>query len=376
MAFGIFKKIDRWIEQIPTFHALNEAKKNAFQIPDFDPENQRYIIFSDIHKGDGRDNDDFKHNELIYLKALQYYLSQDYRLILNGDIEELWEASYAGIRTRYGEKIFPSEADFRKKGAEYYVRIFGNHDYEWKQPDNVKKILLPDFGDIKAYEAAMLGNHIFIIHGHQGDPVDDPDRFKEVSVLVKIWGVYQRSWVKVRTMIGIKRPMASNNQDIRETRDRFLYEWAKQNQLLLIAGHTHKAIFQSWTRTGQLQNELESMQVNQIRARVNVDDVSQSAAEQFLQHAIEVSPDDPAKDKARPVPCYFNSGCCLYENGITGIEISGGQIRLIKWEITDSFCDGDEHVAHDPMTGYYIIRRIYQMAYLSELFSAIDTQSG
>jgi hypothetical protein len=29
---------------------------------------------------------------------------------------------------------------------------------------------------------------------------------------------------------------------------------------------------------------------------------------------------------------YFNSGCCCFDDGdITGIEIDGGCIRLIKW---------------------------------------------
>jgi hypothetical protein len=31
-------------------------------------------------------------------------------------------------------------------------------------------------------------------------------------------------------------------------------------------------------------------------------------------------------------PTYFNSGCCCFEDGtITGIEIAGGNIRLVKW---------------------------------------------
>ena len=30
---------------------------------------------------------------------------------------------------------------------------------------------------------------------------------------------------------------------------------------------------------------------------------------------------------------YFNSGCCCFDDGdITGIELEGGFIRLIKWQ--------------------------------------------
>jgi hypothetical protein len=32
-------------------------------------------------------------------------------------------------------------------------------------------------------------------------------------------------------------------------------------------------------------------------------------------------------------PTYFNSGCCCFIDGdISGIEIAGGSIRLIKWK--------------------------------------------
>jgi hypothetical protein len=35
-------------------------------------------------------------------------------------------------------------------------------------------------------------------------------------------------------------------------------------------------------------------------------------------------------------PSYFNSGCCCFDDGtITGIEISEGFIRLIKWSLVN-----------------------------------------
>ena len=33
----------------------------------------------------------------------------------------------------------------------------------------------------------------------------------------------------------------------------------------------------------------------------------------------------------KPLPCYFNTGCGHFRNGITNIEIEGDKIRLIKW---------------------------------------------
>jgi hypothetical protein len=36
-------------------------------------------------------------------------------------------------------------------------------------------------------------------------------------------------------------------------------------------------------------------------------------------------------------PSYFNSGCCCFSDGdITGIEITNGMIRLVKWKYTNA----------------------------------------
>ena len=41
-------------------------------------------------------------------------------------------------------------------------------------------------------------------------------------------------------------------------------------------------------------------------------------------------------DYMKLLPWYFNSGCCCYSDGdITGIEIDGGNIQLIKWCLKD-----------------------------------------
>ena len=36
--------------------------------------------------------------------------------------------------------------------------------------------------------------------------------------------------------------------------------------------------------------------------------------------------------KGKPLPCYFNTGCGHFRDGITNIEIEGDKIRLIKWQ--------------------------------------------
>jgi hypothetical protein len=38
----------------------------------------------------------------------------------------------------------------------------------------------------------------------------------------------------------------------------------------------------------------------------------------------------PVERAGEPLPCYFNTGCALYTDGITAIEISDREIRLVK----------------------------------------------
>jgi len=59
----------------------------------------------------------------------------------------------------------------------------------------------------------------------------------------------------------------------------------------------------------------------------------------------------PPDFSANPIPCYFNSGCCGYTNGLTALEIESEEIRLIKWE----------------KENYY--RRILQAGNLKEIIS-------
>ena len=50
-----------------------------------------------------------------------------------------------------------------------------------------------------------------------------------------------------------------------------------------------------------------------------------------------------------PLPCYFNTGCCSYGDGdVTGIEISGGLIRLVRW-LNDESKPEVRELANEPL---------------------------
>src|SRR6185312_117769 len=102
-------------------------------------------------------------------------------------------------------------------------------------------------------------------------------------------------------------------------------DWsAAQNNVLLVTGHTHQPVFNSMTHLERLYSALEkaraahdALTVQQVEAEIP----RRKREYDFVNHSF--------RDMK---PSYFNSGCCCFEDGtITGIEISGGFIRLIKW---------------------------------------------
>lgn len=354
-----------------TFESLNAARDKALHIADYQLESDRYIIFSDVHKGDRETgSDDFQRNEMIYCYALQYYLDHDYRLILNGDIEEGWEADYLAIIEAYESSAFRMEREFSRQGESHYIRIYGNHDLDWADPQKVKEHLAPVLGPIQVYPAAFLGDRIFIAHGHQGDPHSDQGAGCSRLAVRHLWRPLQH-------FLGLMSNRAAENNLIRRDRDRLLYEWAKANRLLLIAGHTHRPMFQSFSKTYQLKLIRDKL-IEQLRSTSDPYLLFLlPAAIERITRIIDASTEELEKDKEisriedNPLPCYFNDGCCVHTNGITGVEIDQGEIRLVKWEVSDTYCEVGGGTRRRPDLFANIERKIYQSGGLGEILSRI-----
>jgi len=104
-----------------------------------------------------------------------------------------------------------------------------------------------------------------------------------------------------------------------------MYQWSAQQQnLLLITGHTHQPVFESLTHLERLYRQLD-----EAKAGDNLPEAKQ--LHEYINKKIKKGDLEP--DFKGYKPTYFNSGCCCFDDGdITGIEIAGGYIRLIKWE--------------------------------------------
>lgn len=365
-----------------TFAALDRALRNAHRVDSFRPGKDRFVVFSDIHKGDGKTkSDDFVHNRSLYCFALLHYFDENYSLVLNGDCEDCWETDPDDIVRAYRDTAFAAERRFNEKGR--YYRIVGNHDDDWNDPVKVERHLSAALGSVQVWPALLLGGRILILHGHQGDSFDDRGGRRSRWIVRNIWAPMQRWSLADRLQPILRRfgfieiGRAAQNNFIRRERDRLLYEWAKKKGLLLIAGHTHRGMFRSFSKIDQVRAVKKDLEKRARDAASEREGLLLSVGIEAINRIIRESDEELKKDKMRnrleenPKPCYFNDGCCVHTNGITGIEIDRGEIRLVKWEVSDSYYDGETDVIRDPEFFTTIQRRIYQSGSLRDILGQI-----
>jgi predicted phosphodiesterase len=292
----------------------------------FDFRKDRYIIFSDEHKGTRDDADDFRDAENDYLAALQYYYEQGFHFINLGDCEELWKYQPDQV-IKKNQLCLEAEKKFYLDSR--YYRIFGNHDIEWKYMLQRNLYLRPAFGkNLKVYEGLLLKTtykgetfSFFFAHGHQGDQRNNGNRFS-IWVVANIWTPIQRYF-----RVSINTPATSF--ELTDRHNIMMHEWsATQRNLIFISGHTHKPVFASMDHVERLTKKLDAARLKQDGPRV------QQIEKELEKRKIEYA--GKKQVQTLVAPTYFNSGCCCYDDGdITGIEIADGHIRLIKWHTVD-----------------------------------------
>lgn len=246
----------------------------------------KYIIMSDCHRGDGDNYDDFYKNQNIFKAALNYYYKNDFTYIELGDGDELWEVKdYNEIITAHLD-VFKILKKYLDDGR--LIMIFGNHDivkkdttvlekyfYTYYDEDSKeKKELLKGLGVDESLVLKYKDNNIFLLHGHQVDFISG-SLWKMSRFLVRyLW--------RPLTNVGINDlTSAAKNNQVAKAVEKKLQNWSKENNTIVISGHTHRPIF---PKNG------ESL--------------------------------------------YFNDGSCIHPNGITCIEIDNGNISLVRWELS------------------------------------------
>lgn len=277
---------------------FNEADQITFD------DNSRIVLMSDCHRGDGNWPDDFSRNQNLCFVALNHYYKKNFTYIEIGDGDELWENKrFSDIKQAHSH-VFWLLSRFYSEGRLHM--IFGNHDmvkrdkrfaeenfYDYYNEPERK--YYPLFKGIKFHEGLVLkykptGHKILLIHGHQVDYLNNR--------LWKLARFLVRYFWRPLTSIGVNDPTrAAKNYNKKEATEKKLTEWVLREKHMLIAGHTHRPMF---PEAGQ--------------------------------------------------PNYFNDGSCVHPRCVTAIEISGGDILLVKWNVKTKD-DGTLYIAREVLAG-------------------------
>ena len=170
--------------------------------------------------------------------------------------------------------------------------LYGNHNIFLQDKKYVEKNLYKFYDEyieeeselfpgIKIYESLILkhtetGQEIFLLHGHQGDLMND--QFWLVSMLML------RYFWRFMHLIGFRNPASpARNAHKRHKIEKNFNKWNEKKRIIMICGHTHR----------------------------------------------------PKFPKCGEVP-YINTGCCVRPRGIVGVELVNDQLMMINWSIKPS----------------------------------------
>lgn len=288
----------------------------------FDSKKDKFIIFSDQHKGAKNGADDFMICEPNYLAALDYYFQQGYFFIAMGDSEELWENNLFAVKKNQKESFEKEKPFFMQDRG---IKLYGNHDLFWNYDPLAAVHLKAIYGcNVPVYEGALLQTtidntqiNIFCTHGHQGDAASDGNWFSKFFVA--------RIWAPLQSLLKINPNTPAYDSNLKTTHNAIMYDWsASQKNLFLITGHTHQPVFESLTHIERLYRSL--LFAKQVKDEAMIASLQKEIQLRKFEYTT-VSP-----DYLQLKPTYFNAGCCCFNDGdITGIEIEEDCIRLIKW---------------------------------------------
>lgn len=284
--------------------AYNQAKVIEFNDQD------KFVLFSDCHRGDNSFADDFANNRNIYFHALNHYYKNGFQYCELGDGDELWEnISFKSLLNAH-RNVYELLKEFHNDDKLHM--IWGNHDMVYRNEKYVKKHLStyfnpktekeePLFQGIKYHEGIVLRHEetcqeLFLTHGHQAD---------WWNYLFWKWSrFFVRILWKPLQVMGISDPTspAKNYRELIKVEKRIKKWIHENNNLLTIVGHTHRPRFP-----------------------------------------------EPGE-----IP-FFNDGSCVHPRSITGIELEKGALSLIKWYI-DTKDDGTLQIKRTVLEGPEMIK--------------------
>lgn len=296
-----------------TFNRLTQVFKSSKEV--YIDNSSKLILMSDVHRGNNSWSDNFANNVNIFVTALNYYFHAGFTYIEIGDGDELWQNRHFSEIRQTHNNVFELLHKFFNKNRLYL--IYGNHDIVKKNKKYVKENLYyyyderkekyePLFENIEYHEGLILrychNKKIFVVHGHQGDLLND-----------KLWWIARflarYIWTPLELYLGFKdKTSPAKNYTKKKSSEEKIIHWAKHYKQMIITGHTHRPV--------------------------------SSTVEDSL---------------------YLNTGSCVHPRCITGIEIENGEITLIKWSIKANN-DNILYVAREILSGPQKLQSFFNSA--------------
>ncbi len=294
---------------------FREAPRQALTATD------KWVIFSDLHMGDGGRNDDFLPNAALFTYVLeQKYLREGYRLVLNGDVEELQRYAYPRIARRW-ESVYTLFDAFARQGR--LVKIVGNHDYDLI----LKSSKVSPYPHHNAFVLTYGLHELLLFHGHQASLY-----YTRHNALIGFFLRY------------LAQPLGINNYSVAyDSRKQFkiekrVYQYASRRKIAALIGHTHRPLFESLSKIDSLKFQIETL----LRQYPSLARREARAVEKkvvtFRNQLLKMNASRKAGlagssrySRDILIPCLFNSGCVIGHSGITCLEISQESLTLVHY---------------------------------------------
>jgi predicted phosphodiesterase len=281
----------------------------------------KLVIISDLHMGNGGKKDEFVPNAKLFLALLRrYYQKQGFILALNGDIEDLVSFSLASIATRWLE-VYQALEEFAARDALY--KLVGNHDLALLDrrpadlPFPVSESLRVEIGE----------KRLWLFHGHQVSRTN--------------WAFETMGTLLLR---GLLHPLGIGNYTVRRSTSRRFhveqraYLYARAGGMLAVIGHTHRPLFESLSRLDTVKIEIENLcrrfpaalEKERAELKKRVERLKKEFVAQ-RRRDLRSPRGENLYHKGPLLPCLFNSGSGIGRHGVTAIEIAAGRITLAIW---------------------------------------------
>lgn len=268
---------------------LEKAYKRAERVR-FDSRS-KIVCMSDCHRGVGNRGDNFLPNENLFLAALQYYYDRCFWYMELGDGDELWENRDFERIAELHNDTYEMLSRFEQSGR--MMMLYGNHDCEKKYAKDMH------VREGVVLENRVTGHEIFLVHGHQGDWLND--------ILWPLARFLVRYVWKPLEILGVSDPTsAARNYKKCKKAEKRLDAFSREKNLLVLAGHTHRPIL---PRPGD--------------------------------------------------GLYLNDGSCVHPRSITAMEIENGMITLVKWVVAVRQ-NQTLTVAREVLAGPYILEQYWE----------------